>query len=148
MLSEILTRRQVCGLLCFGALFWAAAAVAIRSAPEALLGNVIGQIMCFVGIFPVSYGAIRLTEAVLGISPVARVDSVAVMLAIATLLDGVALMWFPVIYENSALMKANSSLAMFLSRRGGAWILWGVGAALVLSLLSSSPQTSTSIPSA
>ena len=87
------------------------------------------------GIFPVTYGAIRLTEAVLGISPVARVDSVVVMTAIATLLDGAALMWFPVIYENSALMKTNSSLAMLLSRRGAAWILWGFGAGLVLSLL-------------
>ena len=88
--------------------------------------------MSFVGIFPASYAAMRLAEAVLGISSVARLDSVVVMTAIATLLDGAALMWFPQVYENPELMKRNSPLAMLLSRRGGAWILWGVGAGLVL----------------
>ena len=72
---------------------------------------------------------------VLHVSSVARLDSVVVMTAIATLLDGVALMWFPQVYENSELMARNSPLAVLLSRRGAAWILWGVGAGLVLALL-------------
>ena len=135
MLTKILTSSQVYGLLGFGGLYWATAALAIRSAPEALLGNENRQIMSFTGIVPVTYGAIRLAEAVLSISSVARLDSVVVMTAIATLLDGAALMWFPQIYENPELMKRNSPLAMLLSRRGAAFILWGVGAGLVLALL-------------
>ena len=135
MLSKILTSNQIYGLIGFGGFYWATAALAIRSVPEALLGNESRQIISFVGTFPVSYAGMRLTEAVLGINPLARVESVVIMGATATLLDGVALMWFPEIYENPELAKQDRSLAVLLSRRGAAWILWGGGALLVIALV-------------
>ena len=54
----------------------------------------------------------RLTEAVLDISPLARVESVVIMGATATLLDGAALMWFPQIYENPAVSEAKQLVSI------------------------------------
>ena len=73
--------------------------------PEALFGNENRQIMSFVGIFPVSYASMCLTEAVLDINPLAQLESVVIMGATATLLDGAALMWSRQIYENPELAK-------------------------------------------
>ena len=119
----------------FGASYWAIAALVIRSAPEMLFANENRQIMTYVGIVPASYVAMRVAEAALGISPLARVETEMIMTAFALLLDGAALMWFPQTYENAELMKRNSSLGILLSRRGAASILWGAGAGLVFGLL-------------
>ena len=135
MWSTILTSKQIYGLIGFGGLYWAAAALAIRSVPEVLFGNQNRQIMTYIAGAPLTYVAMLLTEMVMGLSPSTRVDSVMIMTAFATMIDGTALMWFPHIYENPELMKRNSTLAIILSRRGAAWILWGVGVGFLVAII-------------
>ena len=127
---------QLFGLIGLGGVFWAAAALTIRSAPELLFGNQNRQVLSYLAAAPVSlYGFIRPTEILLGISPSARVYTTVILSASALLLDGIAMMWFPHIYENPDLMKRNNALALLYSRRGAAWILWGVGVGLIVALL-------------
>ena len=135
MLSTIFTSNQLFGLIGLGGVFWASAALAIRSVPELLFGTQNRQVLSFAAAAPVSlYGFLRPTEILLGISPSARVYTTVVLSASALLLDGIAMMWFPQIYENPELTKKNNTLALLYSRRGAAWILWGVGVGLIVAL--------------
>jgi hypothetical protein len=137
MLTLMFSSNQLFGLVGLGGVFWATAAFTIRSVPEILFGNPNRQIMSYLAAFPVSfYGFIRPTEIILGISPSARVYTSVILSAAALLLDGIAMMWFPHIYENPELMKKDNTMGLLFSRRGASWLLWGVGVGLTVALLS------------
>jgi hypothetical protein len=53
----------------------------------------------------------------------------------ALLLDGIAFMWYPILYENPSLKEKNPSSTVALSRMGAAWLLYGVGLCLGIALL-------------
>jgi len=57
------------------------------------------------------------------------------MSAAALMLDCVAFMWFPTLYENPTLKQKNPLSSIVLSRMGAAWILGGVGIILSIALL-------------
>ena len=93
MLSELLSANQNFGLIELGAVFWATAAVMIRSMPELLFGTQSRQIFTLAATAPLSYyGIIRPAEIILGISPLARVYTAIMMSTSALLLDGIAMM--------------------------------------------------------
>ena len=68
------------------------------------------------------------SEGLVGIGVKQRLISVILMTASATFFDGVALMWFPILYENPIIRKTNPPAAVVISRMGAAWILYGVAA--------------------
>ena len=88
----------------------------------------------YLTIGPIGYGLMRFAECALGLDTRHRLISTAILSGAAMLMDGVALMWYPATYENPDLSKKNPQAAVFFSRAGAAWILWGVGVSLGLAL--------------
>jgi hypothetical protein len=72
------------------------------------------------------------SEGLLGIGRQQRLASVILMTASATLFDGTALMWFPILYENPTIRKTNLPAAVVFSRMGAAWILYSVAASFFI----------------
>jgi hypothetical protein len=77
----------------------------------------------------------RFSEVLVGISSKQRVTSMAIMSVTALLLDGIAFMWFPTLYENPSLKQKNPTSSIILSRMGAGLILWGAGIFLGVALL-------------
>ena len=138
MLTEYLTQSQLFGLVGLAVLFWAAAALKIRYAAHICYSSQMRQVSTFLMAIPVGYVLIRFTEFTLHLNSKQRLISTVIMCATALLMDGVAFMWFPKLYENPLLTRKNAPLAMAFSRMGAASILWGVGILLGIALLTNS----------
>jgi len=126
---------QISGLIGLGVVFWGAAALKVRYAGHIFYANDLRRFSIFMAAAPIGYTAMRFSEGLLGISSKQRLTSTAIMCATALLLDGVAFMWFPTLYENPSLNQKNSTSSIIRSRMGAAWILWGVGVCLGIALL-------------
>lgn len=46
------------------------------------------------------------------------------------IMDGVAMTWFPSLYETESIKKTNPRSVAVLSRMGAGWLLYGTGFAL------------------
>ncbi len=88
----------------------------------------------YIGTIPLCYVTIFLSEKLLSISPKERLTSTAIMTWIALMLDGIALMWYPTLYENPSLRKKKSSWSIAFSRMGAAWLLWFVSISFAIAL--------------
>jgi NADH:ubiquinone oxidoreductase subunit 2 (subunit N) len=134
MLVPHISQAQVYGLVGLGAIYWGAAALAIRYAGHIMYANNVRRICAYSAIIPVGYLTIVFSEGLLGISSKHRLAATTIMCAAALLLDGVAFMWFPALYENPEVKTKNSHMATLFSRMGAAHILWGVGTILGVAL--------------
>ena len=78
---------------------------------------------------------IRISEGLLSTTPKQRLTATVILTCSALLLDGIAMMWLPNLYENQSLKKKNSFTSIYFSRMGAAAILWGGGIGLLIALL-------------
>jgi hypothetical protein len=123
----MMTRRQIAILVALGALFWLAAAAAIRLSPRGLTDPVRGAIG-FLTAFPIGWLSVRVTRRLARLSREALVRGIALALVVAMLIDGAALRWAPGVYA------ADDTVIRF----GSAWLLWGYGVSLGIALLMAS----------
>jgi type IV secretory pathway TrbD component len=119
------TARQTFLLCLAGAVLWALAVVLIRViAPMGAFEDPM-RFLVYLLVIPGTWPFIPVTRRLAGIAPADTGLGIAVATATATLLDGVALAWFPTLYGPDAGTWAAA----------GAVILWGAGVGLVLGFL-------------
>jgi hypothetical protein len=135
MLLEHLKQPQIYGLIGLGGIYWGIAALTIRYVGHTLFANDLRRVATFGALIPVSYTLITVSEGLIGIRSNQRLTTATIITTAALLLDGVAFMWFPTLYENPLIKKSNPHSAMAFSRMGAASILWGVGAVFAVALL-------------
>jgi hypothetical protein len=110
-------------LIVLGVIFWFAAAIVVRLSGTAVFTeNNPFLFLYFILAFPGSYGLIWITKKVAQLDTSEIFNAVVVMTYTATFLDGIALTWFGQLYGTTHEVRLY----------GAAWILWGVGAGLLL----------------
>jgi hypothetical protein len=135
MLPKDFNQIQISGLVGLGVVYWVAAALTIRYAGHICFSNDLRRFFMYMSAIPIVYIAMGFGEGFLGISSKHRLTSTAIMSTSALLLDGIAFMWFPTLYENPKLKQKRLSSSIVFSRMGAAWILWGVGVSFGIALL-------------
>jgi hypothetical protein len=111
------------------------AAYTIRYAGHIVYANDLRRLSMYLSSIPIGYIAIRFNEELLSISSKKRLTTTSIMCSTALLLDGIAFMWFPTLYENPKLKQKNSSSSILFSRMDAGWIVWGVGVSFGIALL-------------
>ena len=121
-----------------GAAFWLLAALLVRFVGPVVLAEVsFRTLLLLAATVPLTRTFIQTARRLGRLSPPEVYDSVVVMTTIATLLDGLAIMFYPALYGSSP------RLVML----GAAWILWGVGCGLLLAYrIKASHQTKVAGP--
>ncbi len=120
----MLGARQVLILSGIAALFWIAATAWIRWFPSALVDPLQGG-LGFLFSIPVCWLCVHLGRRAASLSAEQLVPGTAVVVAVATLIDAVALRWAHLLYADSEQT----------CRLGAAWLLWGYGVSLGIALL-------------
>ena len=133
MISTPFNVSQLSGLVGFGAFLWALGVVKIRYAGHLLYVTSVRRIGTLLVTLPLSYGLILTAEVTLGIHSTQRLSLVSTIGATTLIMDGVAMTWFPSLYENESIKKTNPRLATVLSRMGAGWLLYGTGFCVALS---------------
>lgn len=117
-----LTGRQIAILVATGTVLWLAAALLLRFlAPLGIYGET-GRVILYAAIVPGTWPFVLLLIRAAGLRRAQALSGVAIALAAATLLDGVALAWTPSLYGTTVEQIAGA----------GAAILWGAGVFLAL----------------
>lgn len=125
----MLRHQQILRLIGLGLALWVAATLYIRLLPSALLDPVQGAIG-FAGSLPMAWISVWLVRRV-GVLERQEIPlGVAVVGAIAMMIDGVALRWRPDLYGSDPLAV----------RLGAAWLLWGYGLSLGVAYLMAGPR--------
>ena len=120
----MLATRQVAILAGLGLLFWIAATAWIRCFPQ-WFEDPLECAVVFLVSAPACWRCIVAAQRVARLSREQLVAGTAVVVAVATLIDAVALRWTPDVYAGSDLVR----------RLGAAWLLWGYGVSLGIALL-------------
>jgi hypothetical protein len=120
-----LTNRQLAILAAMGAILWFAAAMLIRVLGPMGIYDGSNRLWLYLLVIPGTLPFVMLVRRSAGLAPRQHGIGMAVGTASATLLDGVALAWFPGLYADTVELVAAA----------GAVILWGAGVGLVLGLL-------------
>jgi hypothetical protein len=120
-----LNTRQLVTSALLGALLWGVAVLFIRVI--APLGALEGpaRLLTYALVIPGTLPFLLVSKRIAGLGAGQVALGVAVMTAAATLLDGIALAWFPHIYGSTVEIVAAA----------GAVILWGAGVGLVLGFI-------------
>ncbi len=127
---EALTPAQMVLLAAFGALLWFAAAMLMRLiGPMGALQGM-GRVILYVLVIPATFPFVLIARKLATLRPDQTAHGVTVATAVATLLDGIALAWFPTLYGTDIGQVAAA----------GAAILWGAGVGLALGLLMNKPR--------
>lgn len=121
-----LSDRQTVILAVLGALLWLGAALLLRALAPLGVHDGAARVALYAAIVPGSWPFVLLLVRAAGLAPHQRLGGVAVALAVAMLLDGLALAWAPGLYGTAPADAAGA----------GAVILWGAGVILVLAVLS------------
>jgi hypothetical protein len=121
--TSIMEKAKFLKLVILGMVFWFAAAMVVRFSNE----NVFSEnnpllFFYFFMAFPSSYCLILISKKTAKLQSSEILNAVVIMTFIATFLDGIALSWFGQLYGETY------EIRLF----GSAWILWGVGAGLLL----------------
>jgi hypothetical protein len=116
--------RQVVVLVAFAIVFWIAATAWIHFCPGFLVDPLKGG-LGFLTSVPVCWLCILIVRLAAGLLREQLVAGTAVVVAVATLIDAVAMRWAPGVYADSDLV----------CRVGAAWLLWGYGLSLGIALL-------------
>jgi hypothetical protein len=132
-LGQHMNQAQIYGLIGLGVFFLGAAAAKVRYAGHIFYANDLRRFSNYIASIPIGYSMMVFSKTLLGFDSKQRLISTAIMSAAAFLLDGVALMWFPTLYENPPLQKRNPQLATAFSGMGAAWILWDAEVCLSIS---------------
>lgn len=130
-----LNSMQVYTLIAWSVFLWAVAAMKIRYLGPLLYIKPDRRAWTFIATIPMAYVLMRSSEIVSGASAKHRLAVTAIVSAVALVLDGLAINWFPSIYENPSLTRGNAHLAVSTSRAGMGWLLFGVGVSLIIALV-------------
>jgi hypothetical protein len=122
--TSFLTPSQTLKLAGFGALLWLFAALLLRILGPMGVFEGSAHIMLYTLVVPGTYPFLKIAQKLVQLTPATTVVGVTVITASATLLDGIALAWFPRLYGAETMLQLASAAA----------ILWGVGVGLVLGL--------------
>jgi hypothetical protein len=126
---QTLTSRQTFTMALMGAVLWLAAALLIRALEPLDIFEGSTRVLVYALTIPGTWPFVLLLERLGKLARNQVAMGYAVGTASATLLDGLALAWFPSLYGNSVAHIAGA----------GAVILWGAGVGLVLALLRNRP---------
>lgn len=124
----MLSARQIAILILVSLAMWIAATAYIRLLPAALLDPLMGG-LSFVTTLGVGWLSVVLIRAAAGLSREQLLGGVALVGAVAMMIDGLVLRWAPAIYG------ADETVV----RLGAAWLLWGYGVSLGIALLMARP---------
>ena len=120
----MLSIRQVVILCAIAIGFWVGALAWIRFLPAQVADPWRGDLL-FLASLPGCWLCILAARRLAALAPAQLVPGTAVVVAVATLIDAVALRWLPPLYSGSAQV----------CRLGAAWLLWGYGLSLGIALL-------------
>jgi hypothetical protein len=120
-----LTRAQIILLAGVGALLWFLAAMLLRVLGPMGVFEGWARVVLYGLVVPGTYPFLLIGQKLARLTPHTTALGVAIITASATLLDGMALAWFPGLYGSDTALVLASAAA----------ILWGVGVGLVLGLL-------------
>jgi hypothetical protein len=127
----MLTGLQIARLAVLSVVFWVAATLYIGLVPGAFSGSVRG-VIAFATTLPVAWLSVLLTRRVGRLAPAQLLSGVALVGALAMMIDGVVLRWLPSVYGSDTEVL----------RAGAAWLLWGYGVSLAVALgLSATSQS-------
>jgi hypothetical protein len=116
-----LTARQMAVLAGLGAILWLGAALLLRTLAPLGIYDGWARVVLYAAIIPGTWPFVVLLIRAAGLDRAQALHGVAVALAVATLLDGLALAWVPGLYGARIEDVAGA----------GAVILWGAGVFLV-----------------
>lgn len=129
-----LSRNQTCILLAFGVLLWFGAAMLVRLlVPMGALDGA-ARLVTYALVVPGTIPAVLVAQRLARLDRQQTAKGITIVTATALLLDGVAFAWFPSLY--------GPDPALHLA--GAAVILWGAGVGLVLGLMMSKADGSSS----
>ena len=115
----MLNIRQIVVLALLGIALWILVTATIRWMPNSFTDPVLGT-TAFLLAFPAGWVSVWLTRRVGRLSWDQLLTGISVVAAVAMMMDGAALRWFPTLYSS------NDTTV----RLGAAWLLWGYGVAL------------------
>ena len=122
----MLNKFQILSLFALSIAFWILATLYIHFLPGSITSPVRGAIG-FVTTLPIAGLSVLLTRRVGRLSADQLLLGVAIVGAIAMMIDGIVIRWFPAAYS-------SDPLALSL---GAAWLLWGYGVSLCIAILMS-----------
>jgi hypothetical protein len=125
-----LTVRQTAILAALGAILWLVAALLLRALAPMGIYEGWSRVILYAAIVPGTWPFVLLLVRAAGLRRAQALTGVAVALAVATLLDGLALAWTPALYGATADHAAGACAA----------ILWGAGVFLVLGAVAARGQ--------
>ncbi len=120
----MLTMAQTVRLVVLSLALWIAATLYIRFLPNALTDPLQGN-LSFVTTLPAAWLSVWLIEICGKLAAEQLMPGVAVVGAVAMMIDGAALHWLPGLYGSDDLTV----------RSGAAWLLWGYGVSLAIALI-------------
>jgi hypothetical protein len=118
------TRAQTIRLAFVALALWLVATAYIRYLPDAFTGPVTGP-LGFITTFPMAWASIWLVRRLGALTPGQLLAGVSLVGAVAMMIDGAALRFFPQAYGSDPLVL----------RLGAAWLLWGYGVSLGIALI-------------
>ncbi len=121
-LSPRLSRFQICGALAYGAVLWFAAANLLRELAPLGIYEGSARLWLYALIWPGTVPFVFLARKLFGLPRGLLGPAFAAATALATLLDGLALAWWPALYGTDSAQVAGA----------GATILWGAGTGMAL----------------
>jgi hypothetical protein len=120
-----MSAKQLLVLVALGAGLWLGAALAIRNIGPFVLDASIANVLLFLGFVPVALLLVFVCGRFANLHQKQLVEGIAVMVAAAILMDGIALTWWPDFYGNTSVLR----------ERGAAALLWGAGATMAGAVL-------------
>jgi hypothetical protein len=124
------TAWQIATLAILGAVLWLAAALLLRLLAPLGVYDGAARVVLYAMIVPGTWPFVLLLVRLARLPRAQAVPAVALALAVAMLLDGIALAWLPGLYGTSPDHLAGA----------GAAILWGAGVFLVLAFVAARGQ--------
>lgn len=122
-----LTMRQIIILMALGAVFWLSAAILLKVLAPLRIYEGLGRVILYAAVIPGTWPFVELMVRLARLARHQALTGVAVGLAVACCLDGLALAYIPWLYGSSVQHTAGA----------GAAILWGAGVFLVLGAIMS-----------
>ena len=125
----MLTVTQVGRLVTLSLVLWVAATLYIDLLPGALIHPIRGAVG-FITTLPVGWLSVLLARYIGKLAPRQLLPGVGLVGALAMMIDGVALRWFPAVYGSEPTVI----------RLGAAWLLWGYGVSLAIAVWMAAKQ--------
>jgi hypothetical protein len=124
MSGQALSTAQVIILVVLGAVLWFLAAIMLRALAPLGIYDGSNRVLFYALVIPGTFTFVLIARRLARLAPDQMAIALAIATAAATLLDGIALAWFPALYGSDPVQIAGA----------GAAILWGAGVGLVMGI--------------